>query len=326
MKKNILFIMIISLMIIFAGCENSTSKGNQNGYSLDSFNGGNSALEFNFIEGYPPKNIRDQSLVPFNVMLNIKNVGEFDIPDDSAFVRLDGFNPADLGLNDTTQAIMSLNGVKKQGKNIIPGRESRVSFTNLKFINSVVGSNMPIKIFANICYPYQTKSVGIICINGNTVPSIDEKTEICKLDGEKKFSNSGGPVKIENLKQYPHGKSSIQLSFDIVHDPSSDQASLFEPGSIDENCYIGGKSASSPSAVFKKNKVKFTVETGVPGLKCNQGDNSGFVTLSNDRTIVTCIQDTTGQEEYQKQITITLDYDYLDRKSIDINVEHVQLE
>lgn len=323
--KKILLVLSIVLMLFISGCTSSTS-GKKNGFELGSFNGGSDALSIEFAPASPPEKIRDQSLQPFSVRLVVENLGEYDIPENSAYITLSGFNPADLGMTaaQTTSTLIGLRGFKKQGDSLIPGMKNPVAFDNLAYVNEVV-STMPITIFANICYPYQTKAFAKICINGNTVPSIDTKAQICEIEGDKQFANSGGPVKIENVKQYPAGSSSIRVQFDIVHTPSSTDASVYEPNSINSQCQIGGFSASSSDAYFKRDKIKYTVNTSISGLNCDAtGTNTNVVTLTNNRYTVSCIQDTTNQPEYENAMVVTLDYEYLDRISKSVQVEHIQ--
>lgn len=325
--KKLVLIMLLGVMAIVAGCTSSGGSGDsrENGFELDSsFNGGDDALVFSFLDQAPPSNIRDQGLQPFSVRLEIENLGEYDIPDNTGFVSLTGFNPRDLGLNDTSKPLMNLRGYKKQGDNTIPGGRQQVVFDNLRYENSVVSGSVPLTIFANVCYPYETRAFALACINGDTVPSLDERTEICDLEGSKEFANSGGPVKIDNVEQYAYGQNSIQIQFDIVHTPTSDQSNLYERGSIDSNCRIDGSSPGSSEALFKRDKVTYEVQTGIPGLSCEgTGTGTNTVTLTENRYTVTCIQNTLGEEEYPKPISIFLKYDYLDRESVDIRVEHI---
>jgi hypothetical protein len=324
MKKKLLLIIGITLVFLFAGCT-SESGGKNNRFELDSFNGGDEALTMEFAEQSPPDKVRDQSLQPFSIRVLVENQGEYDIEEGTGYVKLTGFNPEDLNIEQTSKPLNTLRGFKKQGSNTIPGGKQQVVFDNLKYTNSVVSGSYPFKFYANLCYPYQTKAFALICINGNTVPAIDKKTEICELEGKKEYANSGAPVKIENVQQYPYGEHSIQIQFDIVHTPTSDQANIYESGSIDSQCNIDGISPSSSDALFKKDKVTYTLESDISGLDCEStGTNTNTITLNSNKYTVTCVQDTTGQEEYEKPITIILDYDYLDRKSKTIQIEHVQ--
>jgi len=323
--KKILLILGLALMVLVSGCT-SGSNARQNGYNLgESFNGGSDALTFTFGDEAPPAKVRDQSLQPFSVRLLVENLGEYDIPENSAYVTLTGFNPADLGMTSTSKPLGQLRGFKLQGSNLIPGGKQQVVFDNLKYVESAVSGSFPLTMYANICYPYETKAFALLCINGNTVPALDKKAEICSLEGDKPFANSGAPVTIANVKQYPFGESSIQVQFDIVHTPTSPNANVYESGSIDSQCQVGGVAPSSSDALFARDKVTYTVASGIAGLNCEgTGTNTNTVTLTANTYTVTCVQDTTGQSEYEKPISIVLKYDYLDRQAKVVEVEHIQ--
>ena len=325
LNKKIIIILGVIFLLILSGCTSSKSKANQNGFELSSFNGGDKAVDFSFEPNSPPTTVRDQGLQPFSVRLLIENNGEFNIPENSAYIKLDGFNNADLGLKINSKPLLALKGVRKQGSNVIDGGKQQVVFSNLKYVNSVVSGSIPIKIYANICYPYQTKAMALVCINGNTIPAIDKKAQICDLSGDKKIANSGAPIKVTNFKEFPYGKHSVQFTFDIVHTPTSPDANVYELGSIDSNCNINGSPASTSKALFKRDKVRYTIDSGISGLNCEGlGTNTNIVTLTNNKYTVSCIQNTLNQNEYEKPISIKLDYDYLDRKSVNINIEHIQ--
>jgi len=324
--KKIITILLLAVLLLFAGCSsggNSSSK--QTSFEIGAFNGGDDAVTFSFVDNAPPSKIFDQSLQPFTVRLMIKNSGEADIAEGTGHVVLDGFNPSDLGDGDFTKDLIQLNGVKKQGSNTIPGGRQQVTFENLRYTNSVVSGVVPIKLYANICYPYKTNSMALVCINGDTTPAIDKKTEKCQIDESKQFANSGAPVQIENFEQYSYGSSAITIQFDIVHKPTSDSANIYAINSIDSNCDINGATPRSNDAITYKDKVKYTVNTGLPNLNCGRTNlNSDTVTLIDNKFTVTCIQDTIGQDEYEKPISIQLDYDYFDRISVDVDVEHIE--
>ena len=323
-NKKLLITFLAVFMLFLAGCTSETGA-RKNSYEIGSFNGGDKALSFEFLAEAPPQVVRDQSLQPFQVMLKIKNEGEFDIPQDRAYVALTGFRPQDLGLTETSKVIPQMNGFKKQGDNVIEGRTQQVVFSNLKYVESVVSGSIPIKIYANVCYPYETKAFTLLCINGNTVPALDKRAEICKLDSKREYSNSGAPIHIEDVVQYPSGSSSMIIQFDIVHVPTSKDANVYASGSIDSKCNIAGNSPSSSDAILARDKVTYKVETGLPNLNCEAtGTNTNTVILTNDRFTVTCEQSTAGEAEYEKPATITLTYDYLDRISKDILVEHIE--
>ena len=316
-------------MFIAAGCTADGSDTRNNGYNLDSFRGGDVGLEFLFDERMPPERIKDNGIGTFSIMVVAQNQGEYDVPAESVHVALTGFDLAGLNVQDSSQTISAqINGFKKQGTREIPGGRQQVTFTNLKYLESLVSGTYDLDVTANVCYPYQTTSRIVSCVSGNTILGFDDEYENCEIDNENvDFANSGGPVHIENVRQYSNGESSIQIQFDIVHkSPTDGFGRVYSSGSVDNECNIVGNSPESVEAISQRDKVTYTVETGITGLDCEgTGTASNEVTLSGDSYTVTCIQDTAGQgDAYEKLATITLDYDYLDRVSKTVIVEHVQ--
>lgn len=326
MVKKILSIMLFAALLVFAGCSSETGA-KKSGYELDSFKGGNEGLVFSFDESMPPSTIKDQGLVPFNVRIMAENKGEYDIPENSAHVRLTGFDKTELNLQDSSMTFAAIAGFKKQGDNERPGARQTVMFNNLKYMGDIVSGTYNFDMAANVCYPYETRAIAELCISGNTYSSLDNDYANCEIEGDKKYANSGAPVKIENVKQFSNGQSSIQIQFDIVHSSKVGSGTIFERGSLDSECNVNGKSPSSTDAILAKNKVTYHVDTSIPGLNCEgTGTNTNTVILSDDtnRYIVTCLQDTTDQEEtFSKLIQLKLEYDYLDRISKTLSVEHI---
>ncbi len=320
--KKIFLLFLTLFLLFFASCTTSTNKSSD---YLPSFNGGDTALSFDFGENTPPDTVRDQSLQPFSVRISVQNQGETDIAENSGYVVLTGFNPSELNLNQTSKPLNALRGNHKQGDNVISGGQQQVIFDNLKYTSDIFSGSLPLTIYANICYPYKTRSVALLCINGDTTPSIDDRTKICDLEGERPFANSGAPVKIDNVKQYSGGTSKIQFQFDIVHVPSSDNAILVESGSIDSRCKVNGKDPSSSEVLTSVDKVRYNVSTGIPGLSCSdsQSGNGEATLYGGDPITVTCIQDTTDQPEYEKAVSIQLEYDYIDRVGKTITIQHI---
>ncbi len=325
MRKSLLVVFLLVAFIVIGGCE-TQSGVNSNGIMVDSFRGGSEALTVAFEPNMPPDTIRDQGLQLFSIRLKVTNSGEADIPAGKAGVKLSGFDPAEFNLSpeDVYQVLPELRGYKKQGSNEIQGTTTYVLFNNLRYVNDITAGTLSRQLFAFICYPYETKAVGLICVKSDTVPSIDEKDSICTIDGDKQVSNSGAPVKVENLKEYAYGEHSVQIQFDIVKDTTNPNLNVYEPGSVDVACNVAGNEVGSVGAELYKNKIKYTVETGISGLDCEgTGTNSNVVMLSNNRYTVTCVQDTSGQVERDAPVKIILDYDVIDRVSKVITIEHI---
>jgi hypothetical protein len=324
--KKISTIAVMTGMLLFAGCTSGGSSGGKsNGFNPSSaFNGGSSALSISFENNAPPASIKDQGIQPFSVRLLIKNEGEADIDENTAYVSLAGIDKSVYGLTESSKSIPQLNGFKVQGSNTIEGRTQFVLFSNLKYSGEVLGSTSE-KLIANICYPYKTRASTNLCVSGDTSSYIDEDLKICDLEGDRKSANSGGPLAITNVKQYPSGTSKVDFQFDIVHSPAVATSTLYELGSIGTDCKINGNLPTSSEARAKQNIVKYTIDTGLSGLNCeNTNSNTNSVTLYDNKYTVICSQDTSNQEEFEKPISITLDYEYFDRISTDLTIEHIQ--
>lgn len=327
MKKNILLILILSVLLLFAGCNNSSSNTKQNGFGdlSSAFNGGDQGVSFKFEKTQLPELVYDNGETPFGITINVENVGEYDVPDGDLNVVLTGFNPADFGisLENTTQSLPMLIGVRKQFGDTMPGGNLPVLFSGLKYIPSGVDHNQ--KIYANVCYPYRTTSYFNACINGETNTYTNKDNNICDLVTTNEFVNSGAPIKVKNIKQSPFGSGKIQFQFEIVHSDTSVNGMVYKLDSLDNYCMDNGASLSSAKALIDQDYIKYTVESGIDGLNCGSTNtNTGLVKLGNTgSTIVTCIQDTTGQPEYEKPIKITLDYDYFDRELVEIPIKHL---
>lgn len=327
--KKIITLLTISILLLLSGCSSANTDAKSSGYQLQgSFNGGNDALTFGFEAGMPPEKIKDNGIGTFDIRLLIENLGETDIPKDSIHVSLTGFDLAQFNVAQKSKSVgVDLRGYKKQGDNVIQGGKQFVMFNSLQFKDSIVSGTRDEVISANICYPYETRAVAVMCVGGNTLIGYDNKYQNCDIEGDRQYANSGAPVQIENVKQYSAGESKILFQFDIVHKPASDLGSIYEAGSFDNDCKVNGNTLGSVNAKQSENKVTYVVDTGINGINC-EGTNSNTNTVmlaDTGKYTVSCEQDTTGLgEAYEKLARITLDYEYVDRVSQTVKIEHIE--
>ena len=328
--KKILYVLIVAIMLLFAGCSGSSSSAKQNSFELEgAFNGGDEALTIEFSDGQPPATIKDGGIQPFPIRILLENVGETDIAEGEGHVSLSGISFTEFGITteDASQAMPELRGVRQQGDNVIPGTKQFVMFQGLKFMSDLGSGTQDKTILVDLCYPYTTQARASICVSGNTIQGYDNDLEVCELDGNKQFANSGAPVQIENVVQNTAGASSIQIQFDIVHQGKSSNGRVYRSGSLDNECKVNGDPVSSTNAALEENYVTYTLDAGdlTSGVDCGAtGTNTETVLLSEDKTTVFCTIDTTGQEDYEKGVNIELEYDYFDRTSVTVEIEHVE--
>jgi len=321
-NKNLILVLLVSILVLVSGCSSGTDAKKSSFNLKDAFTGGSEGLKFEFMSDQPPKNILDGGISPFNIMVQVSNVGEFDIPVNSSHLVLSGINPIDFSITKTSQLVPQLNGVKIQKGNTLDGATLPVMFPGLTYLPNVSGSSTQ-KIGVDICYPYRTTSLINACVSGNTLRSSTDSLTICKLDGKKDFANSGAPIQIENVKQFPNGKSSIQVQFDIVDKSKSKNGRIFRVNSFDNNCKIAGNSVASTDAILSKNYVTYTFDAkGLP-VVCQGKTKSGEVLLANGKSTVYCTIDTSGQQDYEQTFAVYLDYSYFDRIETSILVENV---
>ena len=67
-------------------------------------------------------------------------------------------------------------------------------------------------IRAELCYEYMTKSTTQICLKDQVLDNI-YNDKICTLQGEKIPRNSGAPIHVTSVREIPHGKNNVQVTF-----------------------------------------------------------------------------------------------------------------
>ncbi|MFW5704722.1 MAG: hypothetical protein ACOCXG_02660, partial [Nanoarchaeota archaeon] len=237
------------------------------------------------------------------------------------YVVLAGISPADFGLteSDIVQTPPGIfGGVEKIKDNVKPGRKQVVTFSNLKYVPSLPSGTQDVSLVVDMCYPYKTTALAKVCINGDTLTTIDDGDKICELDEKKPSESSGAPVIVENVEQFVSGDG-IQIQFDIVHEGDG---RVYKKDILDSKCEVAGESVTSSNAAIEENFVYYEVNSGISGLDCGGSSASGMVQLNNGVATVFCNQPTVGEGEYEKPITIELSYDYFERQRTSVVVEH----
>lgn len=186
------------------------------------FIGGNKGLEIGFLDDLPPKEVTDGGFLPFQAIVKLKNVGEFDLKRNQVSVNLIGIDPRDFGVNptDLKNRIPEDDPSPRQRDaegNIIEATETFVTFPasgSFNFNGDIVGNSVFI-FRADVCYRYQTKALSEICVLENLIDTTDDT--ICDASGTKPISSSGSPIQVNRFRETVVGKDKIQFSFDIVH-------------------------------------------------------------------------------------------------------------
>lgn len=310
LKGTIIIISLILIIISLSGCDDNGSTERSK-----SFIGGNDGLDIEFINNAPPDEIFDTEY-PFSISLKIENIGEWDInnPQD-ATVKISGIDPADFG--KTQSDLISNVDSELRGNHrdpdgdIIRGTLTNIEFQNLQYQGNIA-TDVELPIRADICYKYGTQAITKICVLEDMLGAEkrDEKEEVCEPTEIKSIENSGSPIHVSNFKETAISKDKLSFSFTINH--------------IGEGV-ISRMGTECSNANSDEDRVLINVNTGINGLTCSGiegGSNLGYTTLYDGEREIVCTQPLPAQRgNYEKQITITLEYDYQDNVDTKITVK-----
>tara|TARA_Y100000310_G_scaffold15573_1_gene15626 strand:- start:175 stop:1200 length:1026 start_codon:yes stop_codon:yes gene_type:complete len=336
-KRNITLIALSVVFLLFiAGC---TGGGGDisTGAPTTPFLGGSGGLEIGFLEGSPPEEVTDGGTFNFQVVVSLKNVGEFALMKDRVDVDLIGMDPSDFGtssselINQTPEDDPTPKQRDSEG-NIIDAIETFVTFPetgDFDYTGDLAGNTQFI-FRADACYIYETKTVSEICVLENMIDVANDA--ICTPSEAKSVFSSGSPVKVTSFRQNVVGKDKLQISFDIVHAGSGN---VFVVEEIFQEC------PKDPSTRRKKiDKVNVTVKTGLPdtdaaagtsslncvGLKdsTSESTSTGSVNLVNGKRTVTCTQTLSGSRtDFVRPVDINVSFNYLESADTEVLVKHL---
>ncbi len=326
-RKRFGLLVLISaiFLLVIAGC----GRGGDDTISAASpFLGGSQGLEIKFLPGSPPDEITNTNF-PFQAIVGIKNVGEYDITKYQVRADLSGVLASDFGSNLVITNINPADNPTSRKKdsegNIIEAVETFATiplYGNLQLGADKISGNTKLTFRADVCYQYQTGAIGSICVLNNMVDVADNA--ICNPKGSRAISSSGSPVKVTSFRQSVVGQNKIQFSFDIIHSGN---------GNVFENKIPTATAGCPKDPSIKRNeenKLDVTVATGIPQtLTCvGIGSGTGTVTSNNVRLVdgkrtITCTQEVPASD-FERNVDISIKFNYLG--SIDKEVLAKKLE
>ncbi len=298
MDKKIILTVMLMVLVIATGCTSSSKK------KENPFVGGTNGVLINFMESAPPDEVFDGGGFPFNVIVKLSNEGEYTVPQNNIKLWLIGIDPAEFGLRASdfvkqpTEDLIKVS--RDDSGNKIPSIPVEIEFPEFNYLGKVSGE-VTYNIIAKICYNYQTLANAKLCIKNNL---LDSSATVCKLSEDKPVYSSGAPIQVTSFKQSISGKDKISFEFTVEQKGNG-------------NVFRNGMECNDIFA--NRDKVFVSIDSGIPGLMCTgfTGGNFGFITIFEGKRTVSCIQqiDITEQKAYEKQLTITLNYDYMEMKS-----------
>ncbi len=294
MKQYIILILIAGLILFAAGCDGTPTHRDV------AFIGGTTGLLISFEEGAPPREVYDSGDHEFEIVVKLKNDGEYTVPKEKVEVRITGIDPVEFSKTPTDMIKRPnedlISKYKGPEGDIYEGITSYVVFSGLNRKQPLVAS-APYTVRADVCYNYQTKARAMICIKPGMY---DREGDLCRINEKKPVSNSGAPVHVTDFEQRRGGENIFVFTFNI-------KDSGFFKGSL------YGKDTNCEETRGNENRVFVTVSTDMGGLSCDRlaGGTSGYVTLHGGTTTVRCTFRPERTGTFEKPIDIRIEYDYL---------------
>ena len=307
-KIRILSVFLVVIMLVLVGCKQQTATGPV----YNPFIGGKEGLRMEWVEGMPPDTVLDEGKMRFGTGIKLTNVGEEYLGVGSGYVELIGINPKDF--NKESQSDLRkffpipLREAKKNLEGtVIAGGQGVIEFSDLKYIHDLKG-NTDVKIRANLCYDYRTKTSTKICAKKELVEL--GKSKICDIAGTKDPKNSGGPVQITSVRESPVGEGKIQVLFVVEH-----------VGGANNVIYKRGTECDDSVANPNRNVIYARVTSEIYGKKAEcmgfedpdqDGQGGYFVMYGSQKREITCTYDINeiGSAVFEPLFTVDLFYRY----------------
>ncbi len=311
--KRILMVFFV-LAALTSACK---QIGDQDQKPAGAFVGGTSGVDVAFIEGEPPVSVLDNNQETFLISLSLLNNGEFTVPRSGLIGSLSGISGSAFGLSSLDRKNeFEIQGVKKDREFVSLGGEELLEFGEASY-KVDIPADFTTTIRADICYQYQTKAIGNLCLKKKVLSS--DIDDVCEVNiNDLGAENSGAPIQVTSMRQHSVGTSSIKVTFKISN---VGIGAVYEPGTFTTSC---------SGHEDEKDKVKVTVSNPQRTfeVKCSQfgGSNSGVVRLVNKEKEISCTIDTSNLQEitFQDLIIIQVDYMYRDAVTTQITVEDAE--
>lgn len=302
MNKKVMFILGMILVISLYGCSEDTTPTSKTPYV-----GGKVGIIASFIEGAPPKEVFDNGQYPFGISVKLENRGESNINAGAGYVEILGINPADINLQQSRRNMEAMGSSKKNfDGSVLNGGATIIEFNDLNYIPDLPGDFDGLKIRANLCYDYTTKTSTKICVKKDLLST---SKSICDISGKKEVANSGGPIHITSLKQNPIGTEKIQFTF-VVDKVGETNDRFFK-----KETECRDTAGNTDKNVVYVNITSDIGNNAIPTCSGLQGGTAseGYITLYDGapRTVTCTVATTNIVGEFEDLLNIELSYRYM---------------
>ncbi len=302
MKKYILVI-LASLMVIFAGCQPTDTKKNEEVGSP--YMGGDKGVVTQFLKMgvfNEASNIEEIFAgEDFPIELDVKNIGEADVDIDKITIKLSGIDLSEANFEpkipDTIKNKEMLEGISEFNK---LGSQEQVTFGTFKYKGNLVGNVIDLSFLAKIDYLYQTRvTAPRICLK------YDLKDEsLCQVSESKQVFSSAAPIQAKSAIESSAGIGKVAVEFEI------------------QNVGSGRVTTSDRDFDYRYNQLSFTVVSTTPDMwecKATSGGSTNIVRLdtTTGKATINCkLKNALNKDDLKlDQLSLILDYKY--RETID---------
>lgn len=201
---NLKTILVFVAVILLSGCTGTTEIEAQD-------NTINDGIDVKLLENSLADSYYEGD--PFNIELQIDNIGDYAVPSNSFYLTLTGFNPTSFGKNTEDLKLSNSEILEKifdtNNQSIVSGTEF-MSYGDLCHINDLFDPYaLNMKFYS--CYPYQTEIKSTVCFGEHR----SDLNEICTVNEEKEFINSRAPVQATSLSEVYVGNDEYRFMIDF---------------------------------------------------------------------------------------------------------------
>ena len=307
MKQKILLILLALTLIVVSSCTEGSGPGPG---THANFVGGTRGVEMSFVTNAPPREVADQGQDSFEVVVDLLNRGEHEVPPEDVFVELEGFSPITFGVTHADLIQYSeyeLAPVYKSPDGlVIHPTSSPVIFTGFNY--GEMAPNDELYTFrAKVCYKYETIAVSDICVKPRY--NLDEEHDLCRVSGPRKISNSGAPIQVSEIRQVSRGIDRTEFTFTIQHKDPDLKGRVSSP---DSQCDT--QSFTNKDKVFVR--VSGIIENPATDTVTCRGliggdSSSGYATITrNQPTTVSCVVYLENRNTRIEPFRVNIVYDY----------------
>lgn len=296
-------VVLVSLALLLSSCQPQTGPGTSS--TGTPFIGGEKGVEMSFVTNAPPAETFDAGQAPFDIIVNLKNSGEYAVPSTKTKVSIQGIMPEQFG---KTAADFSKNAPSElepkrkdsQGQ-IITSNTVQTAFSGLRYTGTVPGSALTFPIRARVCYGYGTIATSpAMCVRSNLINPVGGG--ICTIGSSKTIYNSAAPLQVTDLTEEARSTDAIGILFTIKQADTAGK--VYEKNSVCDD-----------TQTRFADRVYVSVSSPIGAITCSglsggTAGNNGYITLYDKTTRVSCVQNIQSKGDYIFPLTIELNYDF----------------